>query len=73
MVSVMLSWNVNVNLKLIHTATPDTTRLSRLPVDHPRRDAGQAGRQLRLAARPPTRSDVVRRENVNTLWTVACD
>ena len=31
-----------VPLKLIHTATPDTTRLSRLPVDRRRRDAGQA-------------------------------
>jgi len=31
-------------LKLIHTTTPDTTRLSRLPVDRRRRrDAGQAG------------------------------
>jgi len=30
------------DLKLIHTATPDTTRQSRLPVDR-RRDAGQAG------------------------------
>jgi len=30
-------------LKLIHTATPDKTRLPRLPVDR-RRDAGQAGR-----------------------------
>jgi len=29
-------------LKLIHTATPDTTRLSRRPVDR-RRDAGQVG------------------------------
>jgi len=29
--------------KLIHTATPDTTRLPRLPVDRRRRDAGQAG------------------------------
>jgi len=27
----------------VHTATADTTRLSRLPVDHRRRDAGQAG------------------------------
>jgi len=56
-----------------HTATPDTTRLSRLPVDR-RRDAGQAGSmQLFLAARPPARSDVVRHENVNTLWIVAYD
>ena len=56
-----------------HTATPDTTRLSRLPVDR-RRDAGQAGSmQLFLAARPPARSDVVRQENVNTLWIVAYD
>jgi len=31
------------------------------------------GRQLRLAARPPTRSDVVCHENVDTLWTVAYD
>ena len=31
------------------------------------------GRQLCLAARPPTRSDVVRQENVNTLWTAAYD
>jgi len=30
-------------LKLIHTATPDTTRLPRRPVDRRRRDAGQAG------------------------------
>jgi len=30
-------------LNLIHTATPDTTRLSRLPVDRHRRNAGQAG------------------------------
>jgi len=50
--------------KLIHTATPDTTK-DCLPVDR-HRDAGQA-------ARPPTRSDVVRHENVNTLWTVAYD
>ena len=35
---------------------PDTTRLSRLPVDRRRRDAGQAG----SCARPPTRSDVIR-------------
>ena len=34
----------------IHTATPDKTKLPRLPVDRRRRDA----------ARPPTRSDVVR-------------
>jgi len=27
----------------IHTATPVKTRLSRLPVDRRRRDAGQAG------------------------------
>ena len=27
----------------IHTATPDTSRLSRLPVDRSRRDVGQAG------------------------------
>jgi len=27
----------------INTATPDKTRLSRLPVDRRRRDAGQAG------------------------------
>jgi len=27
----------------IHTATPDTTRLARPPVDRRRRDAGQAG------------------------------
>ena len=45
-----------------HTATSDKTRLPRLPVDRRRRDAGHAGRQLRLAARPPTRSDVVRHE-----------
>jgi len=31
------------------------------------------GRQLRLAARPPTRSDIVHHENVNTLWTAECD
>jgi len=31
------------------------------------------GRLLRLAARPPTRSDVVRQENANTLWTVVYD
>ena len=30
-------------LKLIHTATPDTKRLPRLPVDRRRSDAGQAG------------------------------
>jgi len=30
-------------LKANHTATPDTTRLLRLPVDRRRRDAGQAG------------------------------
>ena len=30
-------------LKLVHIATPDTTRLPRLPVDRRRRDAGQAG------------------------------
>ena len=38
---------VRHTLKLIHTATPDTTRLPRLPVDRRRRrrrrDAGQAG------------------------------
>jgi len=56
-----------------HTATPDTTRLSRLPVDR-RRDVCQAGSmQLFLDARPPARSDVVRQENVNTLWIVAYD
>jgi len=27
----------------VHTATPDKTRLPRLPVDRRRRDAGQAG------------------------------
>jgi len=27
----------------VHDTTPDTTRLSRLPVDRSRRDAGQAG------------------------------
>ena len=27
----------------VHTATPDKTRLPRLPVDRHRRDAGQAG------------------------------
>jgi len=27
----------------VYTATPETTRLSRLPVDRRRRDAGQAG------------------------------
>ena len=42
-----------------------------MPVDR-RRDA-QPGTLLRLAARPPTRSDVVRHENVNTLWTVVYD
>ena len=34
----------------IHTATPDTTRLPRPPVDRRRRDAGQAGSYA--AARP---------------------
>jgi len=51
---------VLVPLKVIHTAAPDTTRLPRLPVDRRRRDARRPGRKLRLAARPPTRSDVVR-------------
>ena len=32
----------NDALKLIHTATPDKTRLSRMPVDRRRCDAGQA-------------------------------
>jgi len=32
-----------LNVKLIHTATPDKTRLPRLPIDRRRRDAGQAG------------------------------
>jgi len=35
--------NVYSTLKLIHTATPDKTRLPRLPIDRRRRDAGQAG------------------------------
>ena len=34
---------VRFQLKLIHTATPDKTRLSRLPVDRQRRDADQTG------------------------------
>jgi len=29
--------------RLIHAATPDKTRLPRLPIDRRRRDAGQAG------------------------------
>jgi len=29
--------------RTIHTGTPDTTRLSRLPVDRRRRDVGQTG------------------------------
>ena len=58
------------SLKLIHTATPDKTRLPRLPVDRRRRDAGQAGIAGSYAS---TRSDVVRHENVNTLWTAAYD
>jgi len=53
----------------IHTATPDKTvaPACRPP---PRR---RPGRQLRLAARPPTRSDVVRHKNVNVLWTATYD
>jgi len=45
------------NLKLIHTATPDKTAAPACRPPPPRR---RPGRQLRLAARPPTRSDVVR-------------
>ena len=48
------------DLKLIHTAPADMTRLSRLPVDRRRCNGRRPDRQLRLAARPPTRSDVVR-------------
>jgi len=53
-----------VSLKLIHTATPDTTTLPRLPVDR-RRDAGQAG----SSAQPPDRPHAVTlyaTQNVNT-------
>ena len=35
-------YRVRLELKLIHTAKSDATRLPRLPVDR-RRDAGQAG------------------------------
>ena len=44
-------------LKLFHTATSDTTRLSRLPVDRHRHDAGQTG----LAARRCTPRKMYRR------------
>jgi len=60
--------NALVRQSIYTTTAPDKTRRPRLPVDR-RRDAGQAG----LAVRPPTRSDVVRHENVNTLWTAAYD
>jgi len=63
-------WLRRSSLKLIHTATPDKIRLPRLPVDRRRRDAGQAGIAGSYAS---TRSDVVRHENVNTLWTAAYD
>jgi len=46
-------------LALIHTATPDTTKLPRLPVDR-HRDAGQA-------------ATLYAAQNVNTLWTAAYD
>jgi len=38
-----MTLNPQMPLTLIHTATPDKTRLPRLPVDRRRRDAGQAG------------------------------
>ena len=41
-----------LDLKLIHTATPDTIRLLHLPVDRRRRDAGQAGSYAYPSGRP---------------------
>jgi len=39
--NAIVGWSGQLNN--IHTATQDTTRLSRLPVDRRRRNAGQAG------------------------------
>jgi len=67
--SLLTSWTT---LKLIHTATPDTTRLSRLPVDRRRRDAGQAG-SYALPLDRPHAATLYDTQNVDTLWTVAHD
>ena len=58
----------------VHTATADTTRLSRLPVDC--RDAGQAATPSRLSAHTkdaPHAATLYAAQNANALWTVAYD
>jgi len=56
----------------VHTATPDKTRLPRLPVDRRRRDAGQAGSYGYPPDRPHA-ATLCATQNVNTLWTAAYD